>query len=93
MPGPITVEWGSHVEDGPNSPGGPGVPESHRHEPTRNVTLESVARLAGVSRATASRVVKGSVAVSPETRQAVERAIEELDYLSLIHISEPTRPY
>ncbi len=57
------------------------MPESHRHEPTRNVTLESVARLAGVSRATASRVVKGSVAVSPETRQAVERAIEELDYI------------
>lgn len=57
------------------------MPESNRHEATRNVTLESVARLAGVSRATASRVVNGNVAVSPEARQAVERAIEELDYV------------
>jgi DNA-binding LacI/PurR family transcriptional regulator len=57
------------------------VPESNRHETTRNVTLESVARLAGVSRATVFRVVNGSVAVSREARQAVERAIEELDFV------------
>ena len=57
------------------------MPESPRHEDTRNVTLEDVARLAGVSKATASSVVNGSVAVSPESRHAVERAIEELDYV------------
>jgi DNA-binding LacI/PurR family transcriptional regulator len=43
-------------------------------------TLEDVAREAGVSRSTASRVVTGSAAVSPEARKAVERAIRELRY-------------
>ena len=46
----------------------------------RTVTLEDVARTAGVSRATASRVVSGSAHVSPHARLAVEHAIEELDY-------------
>lgn len=55
--------------------------ESNRRDTGRGVTLESVARLAGVSRATASRVVNGSMAVSPEARHAVERAIEELEYV------------
>ena len=47
---------------------------------SRSVTLEDVARLAGVSRATASRVLSGSTRVSPATRHAVERAAQELDY-------------
>jgi DNA-binding LacI/PurR family transcriptional regulator len=46
----------------------------------QTVTLDEVARAAGVSRATASRVVGGSLHVSPQLRQAVERAIEDLDY-------------
>ena len=45
------------------------------------VTVEDVARLAGVSRATVSRVVNGSPRVHPETRVTVTRAIEELRYV------------
>lgn len=44
-------------------------------------TLEQVAALAGVSRATVSRVVNGSPKVLPETVAAVERAIGELGYV------------
>jgi DNA-binding LacI/PurR family transcriptional regulator len=44
-------------------------------------TLEQVAALAGVSRATVSRVVNGSPKVLPDTVQAVNRAIEELGYV------------
>ena len=44
-------------------------------------TLEEVARAAGVSRATASRVINGSPAVGIEARQAVERAIAESGYV------------
>jgi DNA-binding LacI/PurR family transcriptional regulator len=43
-------------------------------------TLEDVARAAGVSRATVSRVVNGGNLVSPDTVAAVTRAIEELGY-------------
>jgi DNA-binding LacI/PurR family transcriptional regulator len=45
------------------------------------VTLQDVARRAGVSRATASRVLAGSAAVSPEARERVRRAAGELHYL------------
>ncbi|MGV9370856.1 LacI family transcriptional regulator [Micromonospora sp. BL1] len=44
-------------------------------------TLEAVARLAGVSRATVSRVVNGSTTVAEPIRQAVRRAVEELGYV------------
>jgi DNA-binding LacI/PurR family transcriptional regulator len=44
-------------------------------------TLEEVARAAGVSRATASRVVNGSLTVGIEARQSVERAIAESGYV------------
>ena len=48
----------------------------------RNVTtLEEVASLAGVSRATVSRVVNGSPRVSPDIRREVEAAIVELAYV------------
>jgi DNA-binding LacI/PurR family transcriptional regulator len=43
-------------------------------------TLEVVARAAGVSRATVSRVVNGGDRVDPQTRRTVERAIERLGY-------------
>lgn len=45
------------------------------------ITLEDVARRAGVSRATASRVIRGDVAVSPRKVRAVERAVAELGYV------------
>jgi DNA-binding LacI/PurR family transcriptional regulator len=44
-------------------------------------TLEEVARAAGVSRATASRVVNGNPNVGIEARQSVERAIAESGYI------------
>lgn len=44
-------------------------------------TLQRVASRAGVSRATASRVVNGSTAVSADVREAVLRAIGELGYV------------
>jgi DNA-binding LacI/PurR family transcriptional regulator len=43
-------------------------------------TLEDVAARAGVSRATASRVINGARRVSDPTRRAVEAAIAELGY-------------
>ncbi|SOE02969.1 LacI family DNA-binding transcriptional regulator [Blastococcus haudaquaticus] len=44
-------------------------------------TLDEVAVLAGVSRATVSRVVNGSPRVSPEARQAVQAAVDTLRYV------------
>ncbi|GAA4233339.1 DNA-binding LacI/PurR family transcriptional regulator [Streptosporangium album] len=44
-------------------------------------TLEKVAARAGVSRATASRVINGSSRVAPQIREAVNRAVEELGYV------------
>jgi DNA-binding LacI/PurR family transcriptional regulator len=44
-------------------------------------TLEAVAARAGVGRGTVSRVVNGSPNVSPEAREAVQRAIDELGYV------------
>lgn len=44
-------------------------------------TLDQVARAAGVSRATASRVFSGNPQVSDEVRMAVERAAVELGYV------------
>jgi DNA-binding LacI/PurR family transcriptional regulator len=44
-------------------------------------TLEQVAALAGVSRATVSRVVNGSPKVRPEVRAQVERAVAKLGYV------------
>lgn len=44
-------------------------------------TLEAVARLAGVSRATVSRVVNGSTTVAVDIRDAVRKAVNELGYV------------
>jgi LacI family transcriptional regulator len=46
-----------------------------------NVTIKDVARHAGVSSMTVSRVINGGDRVSPETRLRVEGAIEELGYV------------
>ncbi len=46
-----------------------------------STTLEEVAHLAGVSRATVSRVVNGSPRVSPDIRVDVQAAIEQLAYV------------
>jgi DNA-binding LacI/PurR family transcriptional regulator len=47
----------------------------------RGITLDEVARAAGVSRATVSRVVNGKPQVRREARRAVERAVLELGYV------------
>ena len=46
-----------------------------------NVTIRDVARLAGVSSMTVSRVINESQRVRPETRRRVEEAIAELGYV------------
>ncbi|HET7082388.1 MAG TPA: LacI family DNA-binding transcriptional regulator [Candidatus Limnocylindria bacterium] len=51
------------------------------HAGGQAVTLDAVARAAGVSRATVSRVVNGSPKVTPVVRQAVERAVGRLGYV------------
>ncbi len=43
-------------------------------------SLEDVARIAGVSTATVSRVLNAPARVRPETRERVERAVERLGY-------------
>ena len=44
------------------------------------ITLDEIAKLAGVSRTTASRVANGKAGVSPATRERVLRIIREYDY-------------
>ena len=44
-------------------------------------TLEEVAKVAGVSRATVSRVVNGSPRVSGDVRRSVQTAIDHLGYI------------
>lgn len=45
------------------------------------ITLEDVARLAGVSRATASRVLRGDITVTRKRVAAVRAAVAELGYV------------
>lgn len=45
-----------------------------------NVKLEEIARAAGVSPSTVSRILNGTVRVSPEKREAVEQAIARFNY-------------
>jgi DNA-binding LacI/PurR family transcriptional regulator len=47
----------------------------------RRATIKDVARAAGVSTVTVSRVVNGSSLVQPETRSRVEQAMQSLGYL------------
>jgi DNA-binding LacI/PurR family transcriptional regulator len=49
--------------------------------PAAPPTLADVAELAGVSSATASRVLTGSARVSPQTRDRVEQAMNQLGYV------------
>src|ERR1700737_3874450 len=46
----------------------------------RHATIHDVAAAAGVSKSTVSNVIRGVVGVSPDTRERVQEAIEELGY-------------
>jgi DNA-binding LacI/PurR family transcriptional regulator len=52
-----------------------------RRAGTSGVTLEQVASVARVSRATASRVMNGDQRVGPDSRAAVEAVVRELGYV------------
>ena len=52
-----------------------------RRSESSHVKLEDVARLAGVSTATASRVINSPQRVMGKTRERVEKAIEQLDWI------------
>lgn len=47
----------------------------------RRATINDVARLAGVSKKTVSRVINASPSVQPETRQRIETVIREIGYV------------
>jgi DNA-binding LacI/PurR family transcriptional regulator len=61
-------------------PSGPALSAPRAGDTANGCTLEDVAARAGVSRATASRVINGGRRVAAPTRQAVEAAIAELGY-------------
>jgi LacI family transcriptional regulator len=65
----------------PARPYDSSMPDSSDSRPTRAATVRDVARLAGVSPATVSRVLTGNRAVSPDIQARVHRAIRELDYV------------
>ncbi|MEP7369069.1 MAG: LacI family DNA-binding transcriptional regulator, partial [Dermatophilaceae bacterium] len=50
-----------------------------RRQGRRATTIYSVAKLAGVSIATVSRVLQGTRTASPQTRASVLQAVEELE--------------
>jgi LacI family transcriptional regulator len=58
---------------------GPGKPMPAN---TRRTTLAAVARLAGVSVATVSKVVNGRSDVAPETRSRVQELLHQHDYVA-----------
>ena len=45
------------------------------------VTINDIAKKAGVGKATVSRVINNSGYVKAETREKIEKIMEELDYL------------
>jgi LacI family transcriptional regulator len=50
--------------------------------PSKNVTIDDVAQLAGVSRQTVSRVINRSPNVRDSVRERIEQAIEQLGYVA-----------
>src|SRR5690606_26441220 len=58
----------------------PAVTDTRRPSPTRRPSLADVAKLAGVSSQTVSRVVRGAGVVAEPTRARVMAAVEQLAY-------------
>lgn len=74
-----TKARGAILADGSRAEGlSAGAGSSNRARPA--VTIKDVARHAGVSPMTVSRVVNGSEYVSDDTRHTVQRAVRELGY-------------
>lgn len=71
---PVLRETGDSVPRVSQPPHDPG------NGPGNAPTLDEVARLAGVSRATASRAINGGNRVSPAALAAVDAAVQELGY-------------
>jgi LacI family transcriptional regulator len=66
-------------------PAVPGRARRARPAGPRPATVQEVARAAGVSTATVSRVLNGNYPVASETRRKVERAVRELGYVVNAH--------
>ena len=49
-------------------------------QPASRVTIEDIARKAGVHRSTVSRALRGDVRITPETRDRIQRIAEDLQY-------------
>lgn len=69
----------STARPGPST-AGPGAPPPEAPRPARGVVMRDVARLAGVSHQTVSRVLNGHPSVRPETRTRVVAAMRALNY-------------
>lgn len=63
----------------------PARARSKRRDPEAARTIHDVAKLAGVSTATVSRVVNGNYPVAASTRTKVERAMRDLGYVANAH--------
>ena len=62
------------------SPGYPAAVDADRRGPTVRVTIDDVARAAGVSRQTVSRAMNGKAEISAATRSRILATIEDLEY-------------
>ncbi|MCD4549770.1 MULTISPECIES: LacI family DNA-binding transcriptional regulator [unclassified Schaalia] len=62
----------------------PKTPTHMPHTPHKRPTIDDVARSAGVSKATVSRVLSGTYPVSSSTKKAVQDAIDTLNYTASI---------
>ena len=74
--GAIPTEWQGRLE----CAGGKLNSAQRGARPRRRPTIEDVARLAGVSRGTVSRVINGGRSVRPPVLDAVNAAIDALGY-------------
>ncbi|MBV7412205.1 LacI family transcriptional regulator [Dermabacteraceae bacterium TAE3-ERU27] len=61
---------------------------SSSRSPSSPANMADVARAAGVSRATVSRVLSRTVQVSPGVRERVLRAVDELGYVPSVHAQQ-----
>lgn len=81
---PGQAQWAGHNEGMPSTLAAPEPKGNGRGErlasKSKGPRMVDVARLAGVSQQTVSRVVRGATNVAPEIRERVELAIRQLRY-------------